>query len=819
MIVKIFKSGGVGKNKSANSVSDYLLNDERVKNGTAKIVKGDKDLTDLAIGACTGNSTYTSGCLSFSKDERELTEQEKQQLMTDFEQALLPNFDKKRYAGYWVEHTDKDRLELNFVVAKMDLATGKNLSVYQHSRDIKRLNAWKEIKIQELGLIDPNDPKHERLEQPFFVRDGNKKLIDFEPENSIESNKKQLGEYLKMQVENGLINNRQDVMSAIEALEVDEQRLFEIAKETKTSLTVKDLTTTDPKNTFRLKGGIYARDFAIEPSDREKEQSDTRENDSVISQRQLRRHQEYIANASERLEHAKREYQKLSEWRTDDLNKRHPVIKPSLDSYDRPSRKFGREYDDIKPANSQLSRTNTEPAEPNTEPNREFADSPSPAKPADREYNADDRAGFDGWIGASQRTDTAELRQSVGNTSRHDKPSNAEPKPSDTTSQQASGGRSEVSCRAPSSREHQFKSNILDDGITDIANGNSVYSILRGSKRDFSLVAYSACDFYYVGFHRVGESNHSNILRNLAQSSRQSKLGDNHANLQSEQARFTSRSDSDSRSKNEKHTASASTGATERANTTNRTNTPNRAKHPPKIANKRKHRAGIRLFDYCRAVFEQISIKIADIRQRIDTAVADGKQAIDRAKPILERAITANTSQLQQNEQRFSDIANIRADRKKQAIANDTAVADSNKKLQQSQDELRNHDGAMRARRISFSGSNTEIERADERIGELKQHLPDTEREFEASEYQLEHSQDELQYSQKPFDSIARALPSGNQELRASQDALRDSKTIIDRLEREQQERLERERQRQAQLEKERLEQERQRQNRPRFSP
>ncbi len=794
MIVKIFKSGGVGNNKSSSSVSNYLLNSERVENNTAKLIRGDKDLTDLAICACTGNSTYTSGCLSFSKDERQLTEQEKQILMADFEQALLPNFDKKRYACYWVEHTDKERLELNFVVAKMDLDTGKNLSIYQHSRDIKRLNAWKEIKIQELGLIDPNDPKHERLEQPFFVRDGNKKLINFEPKNNIENNKKELGEYLKMQIENGLINNRQDVINEIEALEFDNQKLFEITKETKTSLTVKDLTTTDPKNTFRLKGGIYAREFTIEPSDRTKEQSDTRENDSVVSQRQLRRHQEYIANASERLERAKREYQELSEWRTNDLNKRHPIAKPSLDDYDRPSRTFGREYDDLKPANSQLSRTNTEPAEPYTKPNRELADSSSPANPANREYAANDRASFDGRAGAVKRTDTTEPRQPTSHTPKHDKPSNTESASRDTTSQQADRADGSIPSETPSVRKHRFKRDFLDDSIIDSAISDSIHSILRKPKQDFQLGAYSRYRFNFIDTNHHGAIGHSDFLRALARQPAKRKLGGNHVHLRPKQTI--------------NHTLRDSERTTRINNTSD---------NHPIFAKTAITRSRIRLFERCRNFIDRISIKFADIRQRINTAVADSKQAIDRTKSSIERAITANTSQLQQNKQRFSDIANIRAERTRAASTISTAVADSNSRLQNSQSELREHGERMQERRILFRASNAEIERADERLADLNQQLPSGNQELRASQNQLQHSQDALRNSQKPFGSMARALPSGNQELRASQSELRNSQEIINRLEREQQERLERERQ--AQLEKERLELEHQHQNRPRFSP
>ena len=50
----------------------------------------------------------------------------------NFERTLFGDFDKSRISGYWVEHTDKvdsnnglERLELNFVFANVDLATGK----------------------------------------------------------------------------------------------------------------------------------------------------------------------------------------------------------------------------------------------------------------------------------------------------------------------------------------------------------------------------------------------------------------------------------------------------------------------------------------------------------------------------------------------------------------------------------------------------------------------------------------------------------------------------------------------------------------------
>ena len=165
MLVRFFKQGSSKSgNTSSKSVKDYLLN-ERVKNGTARIIRGDEAYTSEQIDLCNYarfTSTYTSGCLSFEKNEN-LTEQQKQQLMQSFEQALLPEFDKNRYACYWVEHIDKGRLELNFVYAKIDIATGKHLDVYQQRRDVARLNYWKELQIQAYDLSDPNEPHRQRL--------------------------------------------------------------------------------------------------------------------------------------------------------------------------------------------------------------------------------------------------------------------------------------------------------------------------------------------------------------------------------------------------------------------------------------------------------------------------------------------------------------------------------------------------------------------------------------------------------------------------------------------------------------------------------
>lgn len=56
------------------------------------------------------------GVLSF--EEKDIDEQLKFKLMADFEKALMTDEAQGRYNILWVEHNDKGRLELNFVILK-----------------------------------------------------------------------------------------------------------------------------------------------------------------------------------------------------------------------------------------------------------------------------------------------------------------------------------------------------------------------------------------------------------------------------------------------------------------------------------------------------------------------------------------------------------------------------------------------------------------------------------------------------------------------------------------------------------------------------
>jgi hypothetical protein len=68
---------------------------------------------------------YTSGVLSFA--EADLPAGQREKLMASFERVLMPGLDKDQYSILWVEHADKGRLELNFLIPNTELLTGSGV--------------------------------------------------------------------------------------------------------------------------------------------------------------------------------------------------------------------------------------------------------------------------------------------------------------------------------------------------------------------------------------------------------------------------------------------------------------------------------------------------------------------------------------------------------------------------------------------------------------------------------------------------------------------------------------------------------------------
>ncbi len=156
MIVKFHPRGRGG----GGGPVDYLLGKDRQRDG-ASVLQGKPDEVRELIDASPYAKKYTSGVLSFA--EQDLPPGQREKLMASFERVLMPGLDKDQYSVLWVEHRDKGRLELNFLIPNTELLTGKRLQPYYDRADRPRIDAWQTIVNGRLGLHDPNAPENRRV--------------------------------------------------------------------------------------------------------------------------------------------------------------------------------------------------------------------------------------------------------------------------------------------------------------------------------------------------------------------------------------------------------------------------------------------------------------------------------------------------------------------------------------------------------------------------------------------------------------------------------------------------------------------------------
>lgn len=298
MIAKFFK---FGKGNSKPCI-DYLLGEERDREH-AKVLSGDVELTSAIIDSSRFKKKYTSGCLSFA--EADLSDEAKRKIMADFEQALFPGMAKDQYNILWIEHKDKGRLELNFVIPNVELTTGKRLQPFYAPADMGRVDCFKKIVNHDYNLHDPDDPENRQLSSVQLSDNG-----EIEPKSKAVG-KPQTADEVANTVDtlviqaylDGKIKNRDDAILFL----TDELKL-NVSRITKGSISI---TLPDRKRPIRLKGEMYERSFSIEGAN---------------SQEEARRADSYRERISRDITAVKAEYSDRIESKTTALAERYRSI-------------------------------------------------------------------------------------------------------------------------------------------------------------------------------------------------------------------------------------------------------------------------------------------------------------------------------------------------------------------------------------------------------------------------------------------------------------------------------------------------------------
>ncbi|MFW2371468.1 LPD7 domain-containing protein [Aliarcobacter butzleri] len=295
MVVKFFSNKKGGSAKAVN----YLLN-HREQEGTARVLQGDPQLTRKIINDIKFKQKTTVGCLSF--EEKNISEEMKLKLMADFEKHLLPGM-KDRYNILWVEHTDKGRLELNFVIPKIDLKTQKSLNPYYHKADLPRIEKWQDLQNLKYNYSSPKDPSKARTLQTNSKEVGLSK--DYE----------QLDKLLHNLTEQGQINNREQLIELCEANNIT------ITRKNKDYLSLK---LPDSQKAKKFKGSIYSEEF-----------TSTREFEA-ISQRAEQRVKQYNNRDTQADEQRlTRELESYTREKEQKLRKIYRVVEPTTGTKDR----------------------------------------------------------------------------------------------------------------------------------------------------------------------------------------------------------------------------------------------------------------------------------------------------------------------------------------------------------------------------------------------------------------------------------------------------------------------------------------------------
>jgi hypothetical protein len=213
------------------------------------VLRGNPELIRQLIDSLQFKHKYISGVLSFAESPEAITPEMCERIMDGFEQVACAGLEQDQYAMLWTQHTHAGRMELNFLVPRVELSTGKSLNISPPGKATRELfDTFRSQVNAEYGLADPDDParaQHVSLPDHLAKLRADKLRKGNAPK---EDRREIITACIRREIDAGRINDRAGVETYLE------DQGFILARSGRDYLTILEPGTGER---LRLKGDIY----------------------------------------------------------------------------------------------------------------------------------------------------------------------------------------------------------------------------------------------------------------------------------------------------------------------------------------------------------------------------------------------------------------------------------------------------------------------------------------------------------------------------------------------------------------------------------
>lgn len=175
-----------------------------------KILCGGPAVMRQVINSVHHKYKDTSGVISFAAEDAPSVNQQ-EEVMQEFERTAFPGLEGNQYSILWVRHEHAGRVELHFVIPRMEILLGKSYNPAPPSWQ-KRYDLLRDYFNFKFGWARPDDPDRARPIQPG-IDALSKADKQRKGQGTVLSCKDIVAQKILDQVHAGKIHNRKDVIN------------------------------------------------------------------------------------------------------------------------------------------------------------------------------------------------------------------------------------------------------------------------------------------------------------------------------------------------------------------------------------------------------------------------------------------------------------------------------------------------------------------------------------------------------------------------------------------------------------------------------